>query len=148
MEETACPFITFLMFVTSFYYNPPCQKGPYPSGALPYGFQQTAVNSSCAQPSAQQAPQDQSSLLYSGYSAYISPYQHPVVVQQVSTAANNWFLESAGKFPWTQVVPTWSEAARMWIRGAHERWVYRNPQPKDSAYRVGGELVRNFSRLA
>lgn len=133
------------MSVSPFYYQ------PYPSGF--YGPNKAFYiypKAPQAFPPAQQQGQSQQAghnAFYSGYESYISPSQHPLVMQEMNAAANNWFLESAGKFPWAQVVPTWTDAGRMWLRGAHERWTSRNPNPRESIQNMYGTFVRDFTRL-
>ncbi|WP_303673142.1 hypothetical protein [Vampirovibrio chlorellavorus] len=91
---------------------------------------------------------------YSGYLYYLSPYQHPLVLQQASTAANNWVLDVIGKMPWHQIIPTWTEVIRMGMRSAQDqlpaslaRWRARRPG-EESLRNVTGQVMHGVGRWA
>lgn len=97
---------------------------------------------------------------YAGYTHYIAPAQHPLVMQQVNTAANQWasqwVTDTAIRLPWSELVPTFSEAVRMWLRGAQERLMARRFSPPSledwrasaqQAKSAGYEFLRDVRRL-
>ncbi len=91
---------------------------------------------------------------YSGYLYYLSPYQHPLVIQQASTAASNWFLDAVGKMPWHQIIPTWTEFIRMGVRSAQDqlpanlaRWRVRHPG-EASLRNAAGQVMHEVGRWA
>jgi hypothetical protein len=91
---------------------------------------------------------------YSGYLYYLSPYQHPLVMQQASTAASNWFLDAVGKMPWNQIIPSWAEMARMGMRSVQDqlpanlaRWRARHPR-EEPLRNATGQMVHGLVRWA
>lgn len=46
---------------------------------------------------------------------------YPVVVQQVNSAATNWVLDAFEKLPWTEIIPSWGDVGRIWLRDTRDR---------------------------
>lgn len=138
----------------------PYYRRPVQAGRTTSPFVNPAIRPPVYSESQGQRQQGGDSPFYAGYTHYIAPAQHPLVTQQVNTAASQWasqwMTDTAIRIPWSELAPTFSEAVRMWLRGAQERLMARRFSPPkledwrasaEQAKSAGYEFLRDVSRL-